>query len=165
MEAVIVFKADGTIQCAGNDPIPLEHHAAELRKIGASTFCGQGNVPGPFVVNNVCGAPTGMVNAYAIPKKDWEMILAGIVGTMGFRLWTSAPYPDLDLDDDCHITEHGPPSPPSTSVCVLPVLVRELVGRPCRCYEQGDKLTLDYLPDRVNIEHDGTGRISDIWFG
>lgn len=165
MDVVVVFKADGTIQCERNAPIPLEHHAAQLRKIGASEICGQGNVPGPFVVITLCGAPTGRVNAFAIPKEDWDLISSGIVGTLGFRSWTGAPYPDLEIDKNCKISDQDLSGRPAPAVGAFPVLIRELLGRPCRCYRQGDTLTKDFVPERANVERDESGRISDVWFG
>ncbi len=165
MEVVVVFKADGTIQCEDNKPIPLEHHAAQLRKIGASEICGQGNVPGPFIVVDLCGAPTGRVNAFAILKEDWDLILSGTAGTLGFRIWTGAPYPDLEISQGCKISDEAPTGRPAPSIGAYPVLIRELLGRPCRCYRQGDALTKDFIPERANIEHDESGRISDVWFG
>ena len=57
------------------------------------------------------------------------------------------------------MTGHG------VSASTVPVLVRELLGRPCRCYREGDALARDYVPERVNIEHDDEGRINDVWYG
>ena len=131
MDVVIVFKADGTTQCCDEPPIPLEHHAAELRLIGAKKICGEGNVPGPFIVIDLCGAPTGGVNAFTIAKVDWEAISRGIVGTLGFRLWTGAPYPPLEINDDCVISPDRPMSGPGISASIVPVLIRKLLGRPC----------------------------------
>ena len=165
MDVAIVFKADGTIQCQDKDPISLEHHAAELKWVGASKICGQGNLLGPFGVSRVCGAPTGRVNAFAIPKADWETISTGFVGTLGFRPWSGAPTPPLAIDGDCRISSSDPVSGPEAPGSTLPVLICELVGRPCRCYRRGDALTKDFIAERVNVEHDADGRISDIWFG
>ena len=165
MDVVIVFKGDGTIQCEDNDPIPLEHHAAQLRKIGTSRICGQGNVPGPFFMTAMCGAPTGRVNAFAIPKCDWDVMSSGFVGTLGFRLWAAAPFPNLEIETGCVISGQAIPGHRGQPLGALPVLIRELLGRPCRCYRQGAVLTEDFMPERVNVEHDETGRISDIWFG
>ena len=165
MDLVIVYKADGTIQCEEGDPIPVEHHAGELRKLGASKICGQGNVNGPNLTISVCGAPTGRVNTFAIPRQDWQTIVTGIVGTLGFRLWQGAPYPNLKIDKGCRIAAEPGPGSRATSISAGPVLLREIVGHPGRCYRQGDALTDDYVPERVNIEHDEDGRISDVWLG
>ena len=165
MDVVIVFKPDGTTQCETSDPIPLEHHSAELLKIGASEIVAEGNVPGPNLVMTMCGLPTGRVNAFMLLRKDWEVICAGFVGTLGFRLWTGAPYPELGQGAGCTIRAEGLVGTFGASVGTLPVLIRELMGRPCRCYLQGDPLSDDYIPVRVNVERDEDGQISDIWFG
>lgn len=52
----------------------------------------------------------------------------------------------------------------ATSVDTTPVMIRELYGRLCRVYQSGDGLTMDYIPQRVNIELDNR-RIVRIWFG
>ncbi|MDP9572655.1 UNVERIFIED_ORG: hypothetical protein J2W66_003148 [Agrobacterium larrymoorei] len=46
----------------------------------------------------------------------------------------------------------------------IPTTITELIGRVARVYNEGDMITLDYLPQRVNIVFD-RGRISRIWFG
>ena len=40
------------------------------------------------------------------------MISRGIVGTLGFRLWIGAPYPPIEIDDDCAMTSDGPATGP-----------------------------------------------------
>lgn len=165
MDVVVVFKSDGTIQQQACCPVPLEHHAAELRKAGASKILGQANVPGPFATIEQTGASTGRVNAYAIPREDWECIGRGAVCRLGFRLWTGVPYPDLALAADCRIGTSDRTGSRGTSLARSPVLIRELLGRRCRCYEQGTLLGDDFLPDRVNIEWDERGRIADVWLG
>ena len=59
----------------------------------------------------------------------------------------------------------GPVTGPRVSASTVPVLIRELLVRPCRRYREGDALTDDFVPERVNLEHDDEGRINDIWFG
>ncbi len=165
MDAVIVYKADGTLQCTDLAAIPLDQHAAELKELGASKIFGQGNVHGPLFVTSLCGAPTGRVNAFAISHDDWERVSSGIVGLRGFRLWSGAPLPDLQMDQSCKIVPARSASPASPQVATMPTLIRELIGRPCRCYREGDGLSQDFIPERVNIEHNAEGRINDIWFG
>ena len=46
-----------------------------------------------------------------------------------------------------------------------PKSVRSLIGHKCRVYKTGDVLTMDFWPDRVNIEVNASGIIVDIWFG
>ncbi len=165
MDVIVVYKPDGTIQCEDDPPVAIEVHRDQLIEIGARRICGQGNVPGPGLVPTVCGAPTGRVNAFAIPNADWERIRSGIVGTLGFRAWIGAPFPALDIDEDCSVLGAGLAGLASPSASALPVLTRELIGRPSRCYRHGDLLTQEFQPDRVNIERDDKNRISDIWFG
>ncbi|WP_247996665.1 I78 family peptidase inhibitor [Brucella tritici] len=45
-----------------------------------------------------------------------------------------------------------------------PTMISELLGRVARVYNEGDMVTFDYLPHRVNIVLD-RGQISRIWFG
>ncbi len=166
MEIVVIFRPDGTVQCDSSvRPVPLPHDEALLRKIGVKTICANGNVPGPLVVPACCGCPSGQVNAFAISFEDWETLQSGIVGTLGFALWAGAPLPDLGWADDCSL--HPEPIPPSAVPSLFngPVLIRDLIGRPCRCYRHGDALTRDYRPERVNIEKDDDDRITKIWLG
>lgn len=51
-----------------------------------------------------------------------------------------------------------------TQVGATPTQISELIGRRCRIYNEGDMITFDYFPQRVNIVLD-SGRISRIWFG
>lgn len=166
MEIVIIFKQDGTKQCRSEiKPVPLKEHAAQLEEVGVKKICASGNVPGPIVVPACCGCPTSQVNAFAISYEDWELLKNGIVGTLGFRLWTSTPFPDLDWEPDCVLHPEPVPQVAMMSLVHGPVLIRELLGRPGRCYRQGDALTQDYRPERVNIEMDAGNRITNIWFG
>lgn len=165
MDVVIVHKADGTFHCEARQPIPVEHHAGELRKLGASKICGQGNVKGPGPNSTVCGAPTGRVNAFAILESDWETIASGTVGTLGFHLWQGAPFPDLKVEQSYRYSTKPVKGMQAVSITLLPVLLREIIGRPGRCYGQGEVLSDDFVPDRINIEHDEFGRISDVWVG
>lgn len=165
MDVAIVYKADGTIQCADNDPIPVTHHEAELRKIGASEICAKGRVPGPVQVPRLCGAPSGQVNAFAIPRDDWKRIQHGAAGSIGFALWFGAPFPDLQIDRSYDVRHDGLAGSADRSLVTGPVLVRDLIGYACRCYEQGVPLDDKAMPDRINIEIDETGRISNLWLG
>ncbi len=51
-----------------------------------------------------------------------------------------------------------------TQVGSNPTAISELLGRIARVYNEGDMITFDYSPQRVNIVLD-RGRISRIWFG
>lgn len=165
MEIVVIYRADGTLQCLDVAPIPLPHDEALLKKIGVKTIFGSKNVCGPELVPSCCGCPTGMVNAFAISHEDWQTLKAGIVGTLGFAFWVGAPLPDLGWDEKVNVHSEPMRLADTPSLCSMPVLIRELYGRPCRCYRRGDALTLDYRPERVNIEKDDDDRITKIWLG
>lgn len=51
-----------------------------------------------------------------------------------------------------------------TAVGSTPTMISELIGRVARVYNEGDVITFEYSPQRVNIVLDH-GRISRIWFG
>jgi len=53
--------------------------------------------------------------------------------------------------------------PPSISD--LPVLIKDLINRPCRIILPDSVVTEDWVPDRVNIFVDATNRVTDIRFG
>ena len=170
MTNVWVIKDDGTLQCdERNKGIPLEEMQKELEALGATVLASEKRQD-CRIISRVCGAPTGQVNAYEISAKDWAMILSGFVGPSGFRLW-QCDTPEVDAND---FTVLGGEVPwplltqvaQNSSVRSAPALIRELIGRPCRCYHEGDVLTQDYQPKRVNIEMARDSNvIQDIWFG
>ncbi|WP_096086197.1 I78 family peptidase inhibitor [Agaribacterium haliotis] len=43
--------------------------------------------------------------------------------------------------------------------------ISTLIGKPSRVYTTGDRLTEDFIPDRVNIELSESGKIVKIWIG
>ena len=166
VEIVVIYQQDGTLQCRTDPkPRPLEHDEALLKKHGVQTIYASGNVPGPNAVPARCGCPTAQVNAFAISGQDWDALQAGIVGTLGFELWVGAPLPDLGWPESCRL--HPQPFPYATITLFgcNPVLIRDLIGLPCRCYRRGDPVTDDYRPERVNIEKDQDDRITRVWFG
>ena len=166
MDVVVIYKQDDTIQCHPEvPPRALSDDEARLRRIGVQTICASGNVPGPVYVSRVCGAPTSQVNALAISEADWRALESGIAGTLGFKLWVGAPLPQLDWTEECSFGVGPVPRSVMMSMSVLPFLIRDLFGRPARCYTQGDPLTDDFVPERVNIEKDKDGAILNIWFG
>ena len=165
MEIVVIYRADGTLQCLDVAPIPLSHDEALLKKIGVKTIFGSKNLRGPELVPDCCGCPTGMVNAFAISSEDWQALKDGIVGTLGFALWMGAPLPHLGWGVENKVHSEPMLLADTPSLCSMPVLIRELYGRPCRCYRRGDALTKDYRPERVNIEKDDDDRITKIWLG
>ena len=166
MEIVVIYKQDGTLQCQPDiRPRPLDHDEALLKQHGVREICASRNVPGPDLVPACCGCPTGQVNAFAISAQDWQELRDGIVGTLGFDLWVGAPFPALGWDEGCTIEPEPLPPAARATPGNAPVLVRELIGRLCRCYRRGSALTLDFRPERVNIEKDDDERIVRIWFG
>lgn len=152
---VWVYKQDGTVQCETGPGIPLAEMQKELQALGATVLKAEkrqhcGLIPAG------CGLPTAQVNAYEISAADWKKILRGFVGPNGFRLWTC----DFGQPQEGEVS-----IPELSSVTANPVLVRELIGRPCRPYRQGDALTKDFVPSRVNIELTANDVIADIWYG
>lgn len=78
--------------------------------------------------------------------------------------WKLTVSPESEQDN------HPPPVslasdvfPPSA--CAYPVLVRELLGHPCRLIAPGTVVTEDFRPERVNFVVDEQGVIKDIRFG
>lgn len=166
MKIVVIFKQDGTIQCNSRQPArPLAQDEADLRQAGVSKICGAANVPGPFQVPFGCFTPTGQVNAFAITEEDWRKLKTGIVGTLGFQLWTNTAVPSFETTKECTVSEDPASIGFLNPAGSQPILIRELIGRPLRSYEQGAMLTADFRPERVNIEHDAAGLITRIWFG
>ena len=166
MNIVIIYKQDGTIQCDPNQkPRPLAEDEQRLTSAGVGKIYGSGNVPGPNVVIQLCGLPTSQVNAFAISAADWGKLQSGIVGTLGFRLWVGAQLPKFAAEKNVEV-EPGPVTTPMTgNIQAYPVLIRELIGRPVRCYREGDAVTMDFRPERVNIVTDAASVIVDIYFG
>jgi len=146
-----IAKADGTLQCDEGKEISLDEMAKELESYGPKVL-EKKKVNDCKLHSAVCGAPTGQVNAYLISIADWLDFQSGIVGTMGFF--------ELECDVDMPNA-----APTLSSVLGKPVLVRELIGRVVRCYKEGDPITKDYRPNRVNIVHDKNSVIINIWYG
>lgn len=161
-ETVWIYKDDGTLQCDSGKEIPLSEMQVSLESIGATIIEAEKRRDCRPLIT-VCGAPTGNVNAYRISKQDWDRISSSVVGPLGFRLWTCT------ADSDAAIFSGELPWPFSiadlTSVRSHPTQIRELIGRPLRVYKEGDAITQDFRPNRVNIETNSTNHISDIWFG
>lgn len=162
IEAVVVYSQNGEIQCQDfPPPRPLQHDIDAITRLGATKICGSAVTSGPGVVIAQCGMPANRVNAIAIPRSDWEMIKTSFVGPLGFKEWTSAPYPAMDLDPSCTLRPIGGQNVPSQ----LNQPIHTLKGRIIRVYTTGDPLTDDFRPDRVNVELNDDGIIVDIWFG
>ncbi|MCP4932939.1 MAG: hypothetical protein GY927_01755 [bacterium] len=167
---VWIWNDDGTRQCEDGTGVSLDDMQKELESIGAKVLNAEKRTHCRFITS-VCGAPTGSVNAYEVTEEDWEKLKGGFVGTLGFKLWDCAdiktPSPTAIKSMEKLLEDGQIPWPWAqiSSVAKTPVLLREIIGRPCRCYHKGDALTEDFRPDRVNIELDQENRILDIWFG
>jgi len=160
-----VYKDDGTLQCDRGKEIPLDEMQKELEALGATVLNAEKRTDCRIIIR-VCGAPTGQVNAYEVSEDDWEKILIGIVGPMGFRRWMCDTREERVAVTGGEIPwPRSAPIAEMTSAKANPVLVRELIGRYCRVYTQGDALTKDFIPERVNIELTKDNFIADIWYG
>lgn len=80
-QRLLVFKFDGTLQCQGDKAIPLETMQKELTDAGIQVFSAKHQSSG-FMMTQVCGSPTGMINLYEIPKRDLDKAQA-----LGFKEW------------------------------------------------------------------------------
>ncbi len=163
MSTYWVCKHNGEIQCQDFPaPVSLEKMKAQL-----AALIGEENILNAeertYPAPRCCGCPTGNFNAYEITAKGYELLTTGIMGRMGFE----------DCGDHCsHTPENDEDlcafdilrATRATSVANTPVLIKELIGRIVRCYEEGTPITQDYIPERVNIVT-VKGRIVDIWFG
>lgn len=169
--SVWIIKADGTLQCGLGKEISLETMKKELERLGPKVLDMEKRHDGNFRPQ-VCGHPTGNVNAYKISRDDWYLLKNGIVGPNGFRLDTRDHVEEFEEPKTISGGEPLPwpwavaaPIAEMTSVSANPVLVRDLIGRNCRVYTTGDALTKDFRPSRVNIELNERQVIVDIWFG
>lgn len=166
MNIVVIYKQDGTIQCDPGHPArPLDEDRKRLTEAGVGKIYASGNVPGPDVVTRPCGMPTSQVNAFAISEADWRKLQSGIVGTLGFRLWVGAQLPEFVTKGDDEVAPAPTTAPMTGNIQAYPVLIRELIGRPVRCFREGDVVTQDFRPQRTNIVTDAAGVIVDIYFG
>lgn len=168
MSKVWVIKDDGTRQCdERNKGMPLDVMQKELESLGAKVHSAEKRQDCIAHIR-VCGAPTGQVNAYQISQEDWDEIKSSFVGPNGFREWT------CDKRGDGGVISFSGEIPwplihemqRQTAAFSNPVLVRELIGRESRYYEDGSPITKDFRPERVNIVTEkGSSVIKEIWFG
>ena len=138
----------------------------------------------PGMIIDLCGAPTGKVNAYEITPEGLFLLFHGIVGPMGFEVWrwptavkarslsdNPVPWPWAALFAGKEADEGAQKNAvlniisSLTNVGANPTTIVELLGRPVRFYTTGDGLTMDYRPERVNIEQSPSHHIVKIWFG
>ncbi len=76
---VTVYKYDGSLQCGLGKAVPLEEMEKELEGIPVVSRV---NRPDGLMHIQVCGQPTGQVNAYEIPENFLEL-----AETKGFKKW------------------------------------------------------------------------------
>jgi hypothetical protein len=152
MSSKWVCKLDGTIQCdSDSKEITLEEMRVELESIiGSSNILNMEKRS--RIVPDVCGFPTGKVNAYEITEWGAQLLETGFVGRQGFEPCSG--------DGEVNLAQFL-----GTSVRDTPSTIRELIGRTARVYKTGDALTRDWRPERVNIELNETSKVVDIWFG
>lgn len=188
MGNVWVYKDDGTLQCGMGKEIPVEVMQNDLAGlIGAKQIQRSEKRQLPAFLPDLCGFRTGAVNAYEITEEGARILFNGFVGQMGFELWIWADREEsharalaggASLMDDRFVPFPWRKLPGKEAEAVLagffetsssvdrqPVMIRELLGRPCRFLKHDDATTMDWRPDRVNIRTDEKGMIAKIWFG
>ena len=182
---VWVYKEDGTRQCGEGTEVPLNVMQNELEKIiGSDNIISAEKRTIPLFYPQICGGRNGSANAYKITEDGSKLLFDGFVGNGGFQLWIwenptvgsmtsedpEVPFPLGEAikaatdNSGAASVLHGLMSH-IASVGQHPTLIRELVGRKCRYYHTGDNLTLDFRPNRTNIEVNGQKEIVRIWFG
>ena len=105
----------------------------------------------------MCGMPTGLLNCYEITQEGWTLLSNGIVGKNGFQRLDEGPQESPENVNLGRLIGSLTASNPQT--------VQELVGHQLRVYKTGDALTLDWRPERCNIEVSDLKKIVKIWFG
>jgi len=157
MGTVWVYKFDGTVQCDTEaQEIPLEQMRTELVVlIGDENVLSMRKDQRPMI--QLCGMPTGRINCYEITETGWVLLSTGVSGTGGFQRIDEGPAETPDEINLGRIIGSLTASNPQT--------VQELVGHPLRVYKTGDMLTLDWRPNRCNIEVNDSRVIVKVWFG
>ena len=166
-----VCKADGAIQCqAEPKALTLEEARAILVSlIGEDNVIGDGHTHSQIVIQ-LCGHVSGVYHHFKITDQGEFILERGIMGRQGFRA-----CPGDEAENQACLAENDDGETnlgkilqecDLTSAASMPVLIRELIGRPVRVYNYGDPITKDLVEGRVNIERDKTGsNIRRIWFG
>jgi hypothetical protein len=159
-----VWRPDGAIQCFDKAGESLEDAHADLaQRIGSRNILDSTQLSRPVIA--MCGAPSGVMNAFLITERGFRLLFDGIAGPGGF----SECDPEVNFPAQIRAAGEADLSDIVTGTDISsarnnPVLVRELIGRPVRVYEFGNVVTGDYVADRVNIVT-LKGRIQDIRFG
>jgi hypothetical protein len=157
MSHVWIGKFDGTMQCDKESPsIPLGEMREQLaRLIGDAAILNAKRTERPMP--QLCGLPSGVINAYEITAAGWQLLCDGVAGKQGFFR--------LDQLEQCSAEQVNVSRLIGTLTASPPHAVRDLVGHPLRVYQSGDGLTRDWRPERCNIETDKESRIVSVWFG
>ena len=169
-----VWRHDGTLQCGMGSEETVEEARAQLEAVigAANVIAGEKRqLPGRII--QICGAPTGQVNAFQLTPWGFWLLFHGIAGPIGFRPWV-----EESIAGDAMIADGGVDILPWKSLESVkqqqlslvgtskgnPCCIENLYGRLCRVYNVGDPLTEDYRPERFNVglEND---RIKELWFG
>jgi len=123
--------------------------------IGAANILAMRKDQRPMV--QLCGMPTGRINCYEITDAGWALLSSGIVGMDRFQRLDEGPAESSEQVNLGRIIGSLTASNPRT--------IQELVGHPLRVYKTGDMLTLDWRPNRCNIEVSDARVIVKVWFG
>jgi hypothetical protein len=157
MSTVWVYKFDGTIQCdTAAQEVPLDKMREELAAlVGSENILSMKKDQRPMI--QLCGMPTGKINCYELSENGWTLLSTGFPGTGGFQRVDEGPAESAENVNLGRIIGSLTASNPQT--------VQELVGHPLRMYKTGDMLTLDWRPNRCNIEVNESRVIVKVWFG
>ncbi len=160
MESNWVYKADGTIQCEEEPKATsLDEMAKELINVlGEDAIIQKRKLHRPTV--KMCGVPTGAINAYELSTKAFALWKDGVVGKLEFIELEPEFLPkELSVEDSL--------APVDDLSARKPERINELVGHPLRTYITGEPITMDYRPNRFNIELSAMGNraIVSVWFG
>jgi len=182
-----VYKLDSSVQCGGHEPTSPNDDALQLETLIGNKIIDKIKTKSHDEYIQVCGAPTGNVNAFLISYESAYLLFNGNIGPLGFAVWPwEPPQNRIDGQDVASPTNQlfdrpvpwpwdGKFEPQNaafanfiasvTQVGIQPVSISELRGRRFRVYKAGDVLTLDYIQSRVNIETSADSVIQKIWFG
>ena len=157
MSNISIYKFDGTIQCdAESQEITLEEMRDQLVSlIGSANVLSMKKGVRPMI--QLCGMPTGAINIYEVTQNGWTILQTGIQGKQGFEKVDDVPEENADQINLGRLI--------GSLTASNPQFVQELVGHPLRAYKTGDPLTMDWRPDRCNIEISDQRRIVKVWFG
>jgi hypothetical protein len=178
MANVFIYRFDGSRQC---DPERRSRSVDDDRK-ALATLIGDAEIRHgeklrvPVLVTERCGSPTGMGNVFEITEAGAYKLFHGFPGPQDFRLWTwEPPFPSAKmLADDNPVPwpwkniEAGALAntlAALTQVGTQPTMLVEIVGRRVRVFKDGDAVTMDWMPSRVNIVTNDYSDITRIYFG